>query len=167
MSVHRQVMAATEQQLVGLGHPLFSPLSGHVLALSEHPDPFFAGGTLGCGIAVEMHGHKLVAPFDGWLESVKAGGSEFVLKSDSGIRLLIAINLPLDEMPLTGTRLNYLNKTRITRGEQLAYFDLRRFKENRVAAIIVLNHKKLGAIYFSQQQVSAGSDTLLTITKKS
>ncbi|WP_342426152.1 PTS glucose transporter subunit IIA [Paenibacillus sp. FSL L8-0158] len=41
------------------------PLAGSVVELSEVPDPAFAGGFMGKGIAIKPREGKVYAPFDG------------------------------------------------------------------------------------------------------
>ena len=43
---------------------LTAPLEGKALPLSEVPDPIFAGGRLGDGVAIEPSNNTVVAPAD-------------------------------------------------------------------------------------------------------
>jgi PTS system beta-glucosides-specific IIC component len=48
------------------GHAtIASPLSGKVVPLADVPDPVFAAGATGAGIAIEPTDSRVYAPFDG------------------------------------------------------------------------------------------------------
>ncbi len=166
MSVHEQVHYVTEQELGNIGFPIFAPLSGKIIPLSKHPQTIFARGILGCGVAVELSSHKISAPFDGSIEQIKLGGTEVYLKSNNGIKLLIAIDIDPSHFPLPGLCIKKLNKQLITRGEPLIYFDLRQIPPPIIASITVLNYQQLGNIYYSQTQININSDVLFKVTAK-
>ena len=142
-----------------------SPFTGKVRSLSDHPEPFFKFGTLGPGIMVELTSHKVLAPFDGILIQVKNAGTEFILQAKNGLKLLI--NLHIDQqIDMLHTHIAQLNGSKIVKGQRLAYFDLRNLNTPLLATLILLNGHQLTPIYYSLSHVSAGIDTLLTLTKK-
>ena len=52
------VTATSDQEVL-------SPIEGKIVDLSEVPDPAFASGAMGKGIAIEPSTGRVVAPFDG------------------------------------------------------------------------------------------------------
>jgi phosphotransferase system IIA component len=142
-----------------------SPFTGKVIAMSDHPDPFFRFGTLGPGIMVQLTSHKILAPFDGTLLQVKNAGTEFILQAKNGLKILINLTIPSSQ-PITHTHIAQLNGTQITKGQRLAYFDLRELDNPMLASLILLNGHNLGTFHYSHSHVNAGADTLLTIIKK-
>jgi len=142
-----------------------SPFTGKVRPLNDHPEPFFKFGTLGPGIIVELTSHKVLAPFDGTLVQVKNAGTEFILQAKNGLKVLI--NLHIDQqVDILQTHIAQLNGSQIVKGQRLAYFDLRNLHTPLLATLILLNGHQLTPIHYSLSHVSAGIDTLLTLTKK-
>jgi phosphotransferase system IIA component len=107
----------------------------------------------------------VLAPFNGTLLQVKSGGCEFILKAKNGLKVLINLAVP-DSQTLTHTHIAQLNGSKITKGQRLAYFDLRELDTPILASLIILNGHDLGTFHYSHPQVNAGVDTLLTIIKK-
>ncbi|MDN3377349.1 MULTISPECIES: PTS glucose transporter subunit IIA [unclassified Pseudoalteromonas] len=154
-----------QQQIQTNTLSICSPFSGKVLPLSEHPEPFFSYGTVGPGIMVELTSHKILSPFDGILLQVKNAGCEFILQAKNGLKVLI--NLHLDkQLDIHHTHIAQLNGSKIAKGQRLAYFDLRDLNTPLLASLILLNGHQLKPMYFSLSHVTAGTDTLLTLTKK-
>ena len=154
-----------QRQLAANSIAICSPFSGKVVPLSEHPEPFFSYGTLGPGIMVALSNHKILAPFDGTLMQVKNAGTEFILQANNGLKVLL--NLYLDQQQhIKHTHIAQLNGSKITKGQRLAYFDLRDLNSPLLASLILLNGHQLKPIHYSLSQVTAGVDTLLTLTKK-
>jgi len=142
-----------------------SPFTGKVLVMDAHPDPFFRFGTLGPGIMVNLTSHKVLSPFDGTLLAVRNAGTEFILKAKNGLKVLINLTFP-DPQSITHTHIAQLNGSAITKGQRLAYFDLRELDSAIFASLILLNGHDLGTFHYSHSHVNAGVDTLLTIIKK-
>ncbi|WP_283710827.1 PTS sugar transporter subunit IIA [Pseudoalteromonas prydzensis] len=154
-----------QRQLTPNSIAICSPFSGKVMPLNEHPEPFFSYGTLGPGIMVALSNHKILAPFDGTLVQVKNAGTEFILQANNGLKVLL--NLQLDpQQHIKQTHIAQLNGSKVTKGQRLAYFDLRDLSSPLLACLILLNGHQLTPMHYSLSHVSAGIDTLLTITKK-
>jgi len=77
---------------------LVSPLSGRVLPLTEVPDPVFAGGLAGQGVAVEAAEGLVVAPAAGRVAAVFPGGHAFGIITADGLELLVHIGLDTVEL---------------------------------------------------------------------
>ncbi|UJX26940.1 PTS glucose transporter subunit IIA [Pseudoalteromonas sp. CF6-2] len=143
-----------------------SPFTGRVKPISEHPEAFFRFSTLGPSISVELTSHNIVAPFDGTLLQVKNAGKEYILQAKNGLKILINLHFSSLSEHINHTRIAKLNDSKISQGQRLAYFDLRELSSPMIATLCVLNSQQLGPLYYSLSQVSAGVDTLLTVTKK-
>lgn len=142
-----------------------SPFTGTVMAMEEHPEPFFRFGTLGPGVIVSLSSHKILAPFNGVLLQAKSGGCEFILKANNGLKVLINLAVP-NSQTLMHTHIAQLSDSKITKGQRLAYFDLRELDSPILASLIILNGHNVGTFHYSHPHVNAGVDTLLTIIKK-
>ncbi|MDP4982991.1 PTS glucose transporter subunit IIA [Pseudoalteromonas tunicata] len=165
-AIHRQVISANQNQLAGIGLPVFSPISGKILPLTSHPEALFSQGIMGCGLAMTLTGHKVFAPFDGSVEQIRAGGTEFILKSRQGIRMMIALSIATDYLPLPGLCFYVQEGQQFKAQDALFYADFRHVPQPIFAAITVLNHDKLGGIYYCLQQARAPQDILFHITAR-
>lgn len=83
---------------------ILSPMTGTVLALDQIPDPTFASGLLGQGVAIIPSNNKVIAPFAGEVASLFQTRHAIGLLSHSGIELLIHVGIDtvrLDGKPFT------------------------------------------------------------------
>lgn len=83
---------------------ILSPMTGTVLALDQIPDPTFASGLLGQGVAIIPSDSKVIAPFAGEVASLFQTRHAIGLLSHSGIELLIHVGIDtvrLDGKPFT------------------------------------------------------------------
>lgn len=123
---------------------LRQPVAGTVVPLSEVPDPMFAQGTMGPGVAVDPTGDTIVAPADGTVASVFPTGHAIGLALDDGTELLIHVGI--DTVSLKGdgfTTLVTAGDT-VTAGTPLLRFDASRIRAAGLSAmtpIIVLNNE--------------------------
>jgi len=145
--------------------PLLSPLNGKVSTLDEVPQLLFKHRLLGEGVAITPSGYKLLSPFDGLIEEFPATKHQIRLRANNGIRLLIQIGIGSEQLMGEGfkSRLNAGDK--ISRGQVLLEFDLRKLKQllpSIICPVTLLNSDKLLGIRAHQHQVIAGEDPALT-----
>lgn len=72
---------------------LYAPMAGRAVAISEVPDPTFAEGMLGNGIAIEPTDGKVYAPCDAAVDMMFATGHAVSLMADCGAEILIHVGL--------------------------------------------------------------------------
>jgi len=75
------------------GNKLYAPLNGKAVPITEVPDPTFAEGLLGNGIAIIPTDGKIVSPVDGTVETMFDTGHAVCLKSTTGVEILIHVGL--------------------------------------------------------------------------
>lgn len=86
------------------GIEITAPVAGKVVALEDVPDPTFAQGILGPGIAIEPTEGRIVAPADGTLvdeKKIKAAGVAGVMRpSQTAVQVIIGtkVQFVADEM---------------------------------------------------------------------
>lgn len=100
------------------GVTIFSPMKGKVVPLSQVPDPVFADGIMGNGMAIDPTEGKVFAPFDGIVSTLFPTGHAIGLSSCEGLELLIHIGM--DTVKLDG---KYFTK-KVTDGEEVKKGDL-------------------------------------------
>ena len=103
---------------------LIAPLPGWTLPLAEVPDPVFAGGMLGDGMAIDPTGSELHAPCDGELLLVAPTGHALTLRADNGAELLLHVGIDTVGLKGQGFEVQVAAGNRVRAGEPLLRFDL-------------------------------------------
>jgi PTS system beta-glucosides-specific IIC component len=145
-----------------------APLHGEVLALSEVPDPVFARGLMGAGVAIRPTNGVLRSPVDGTVTSVARARHAVGITSDDGVEVLLHVGI--DTVHLGGRNFETLvtQGQRVRVGAPLVLVDL----EALVAAgyetatpIVVTNSAAYAAVeVVAGDQVAAG-EPLLQVTR--
>lgn len=101
-----------------------APLEGWLAPLSEIPDPVFAGGMLGDGVAIDPTGSVLHAPCAGTVASLAATGHAVTLRLEGGAELLV--HLGVDTVAMGGRGFTPLvgQDQSVAAGDPLVRFDL-------------------------------------------
>ena len=73
------------------GNKIYSPVSGKAVPVTEVPDPTFAEGLLGNGIAILPTDGKIYSPVDGTVGTMFDTGHACALTSTTGVELLIHV----------------------------------------------------------------------------
>ena len=100
-----------------------SPLAGTAVALKDVPDPTFAEGILGLGMAVEPSEGKVIAPADGTVGTLFDTHHAIGLTLDNGAELLIHIGINTVELNGEGFTAHVSEGDRVSRGQTLITFD--------------------------------------------
>lgn len=124
---------------------LRQPLEGRVVGIEEVPDPTFATGIMGPGIAIEPTGDLVVAPADATVSMAFRTGHAVALTLDEGgTELLIHIGLDTVTMDGDGFEVLVSQGDKVTTGTPLVRFDLAKIAaagHPSVTPIVVLNNK--------------------------
>lgn len=104
-------------------YQVLSPIHGQPQALDTVPDPAFASGVLGKGVAILPHSGRVVAPFGGRVKSLFHSCHALALVADDGTEMLIHIGI--NTVKLDGRHFNAHVRTgdAITAGDLLLEFD--------------------------------------------
>lgn len=103
---------------------IYAPLEGEAVAITEVPDPTFAEGMLGNGIAIKPVNGKVCSPVNGTVDMMFDTGHAVSLVSDSGIEILIHVGLEtvsLEGKPFT---IHVKNGDKVSKGDLLMEADL-------------------------------------------
>lgn len=145
-----------------------APLTGNVVALTDVPDPVFAGLMLGKGIAIEPTSGEVVSPVNGTVTTVFPTGHAVGLTSDNGIEVLIHVGM--DTVSLNGKGFTQHVKAgeKVTIGQKLVTVDLEAVKAAGypiVTPIVITNTADFADVTTTQASSVTSGDDLLTIVK--
>lgn len=103
---------------------LAAPLSGTAVPLAQVPDPAFAEGQMGQGIAIEPSEGKVYAPFDATVAHVIKSKHALILEHASGVQVLIHVGI--NTVSLKGSGFTQLKNIgdKVKAGELLLEFDM-------------------------------------------
>jgi phosphocarrier protein len=147
---------------------LSAPLSGPVLTLAKVPDPVFASGAMGDGIAIDPLNDTLYSPCEAVVIHVARTGHAITLRADNGAELLL--HLGLDTVELQGVGFSMLVKegARVSNGQPLLRYDLDQVAQqckSLVSLMILTNSQDFQARPITLKSVKVG-DPLLHIVPK-
>lgn len=144
---------------------LVSPLAGHVLPLKEVPDPVFASGVLGNGIAIDPVIGELRAPCDGVVVSPHASGHALTVRADCGAEILMHIGIETVMLGGYGFAVHVKEGTRVVAGQLLTSFDIPAVAKrvpSMISMIIIANSDKFQiAESEAAQEIAFGERILL------
>ena len=107
---------------------VYAPMAGKAVPITEVPDPTFAEGMLGNGIAIEPADGKVYAPCDATVDMMFTTGHAVSLVADNGAEVLIHVGLEtvsLEGKPFT---VHVANGDKVTKGQLLIEVDLEAVK---------------------------------------
>jgi phosphocarrier protein len=147
---------------------LSAPLSGPVLTLAKVPDPVFASGAMGDGIAIDPLNDTLHAPCAGIVVHVARTGHAVTLRADNGAELLL--HLGLDTVELQGEGFSMLVKegARVSNGQPLLRYDLDKVAQqckSLVSLMILTNSQDFQARPITLKSVKVGEPLLHIIRR--
>ena len=107
---------------------IFAPMTGRAVAIAEVPDPTFAEGMLGDGIAIVPADGKVCAPCDATVEMMFPTGHAVSLTADCGAEILIHVGL--DTVTLEGKpfKVHVANGDKVKKGQLMIEVDLEAVK---------------------------------------
>ncbi|MBR6595574.1 MAG: PTS glucose transporter subunit IIA [Oscillospiraceae bacterium] len=106
----------------------YAPMAGKAVPINEVPDPTFAEGMLGNGIAIQPTEGKVYAPCDATVDMMFTTGHAVSLVADCGAEILIHVGL--ETVSLEGKPFKVLaaNGDKVKKGQLLIEVDLEAVK---------------------------------------
>lgn len=107
----------------------YAPMAGKAVPITEVPDPTFAEGMLGNGIAIIPAEGKVYAPCDATVDMMFTTGHAVSLMADCGAEVLIHVGLEtvsLEGKPFT---VHAANGDKVKKGQLLIEVDLQAIAE--------------------------------------
>ena len=103
---------------------LAAPLAGWATRLDEVPDPAFAQGLVGDGVAIDPTSSELRAPCDGVVVSVHRARHVCTLRADCGAEILLHVGIDTVELNGEGFQALVANGQRVRTGDPLLRFNV-------------------------------------------
>ena len=128
MGFFSKLFGKTETAPAFDGNKLYAPLNGKAVPITEVPDPTFAEGLLGNGIAIIPTDGKVYSPFDGSVGTMFSTGHACALTSTTGVEVLIHVGLEtvgLEGKPFT---VHVKDGDKVKKGQLLIEADLEAIK---------------------------------------
>ena len=101
-----------------------APLKGRIVPLGDVPDPMFALGMMGDGVAIEPEAGEVRAPVTGVVTSVHRRGHAVKVMTDEGAEFLVHVGLEAVALRGTGLTAVVAEGDRVSAGDLLIRFDL-------------------------------------------
>lgn len=103
---------------------IYAPVAGKAVAITEVPDPTFAEGLLGNGIAIEPTDGKVYAPCNATVDMMFETGHAVSLVSESGAEILIHVGLETVSMEGKPFTVHVHDGDKVTKGQLMLEVDL-------------------------------------------
>ncbi|SIT67598.1 glucose PTS transporter subunit IIA [Microbacterium sp. RU33B] len=126
-----------------------SPLDGVVKPLSEVPDPVFAGGVMGPGVAIEPSGDTVYAPGAGTIAAAQPTGHAFGIVLDGGVEVLIHVGIDTVNLKGEGFDVKVKAGDRVEIGTPLVTFNrdiITKAGYPLITPVIVLNAEQFSVV---------------------
>ena len=107
---------------------IYAPMAGETVELTKVPDPTFAEGLLGQGIAIQPTDGKVYAPVNGTVDTMFDTGHAVSLVSDNGIEILIHVGLETVGLNGAPFQVKCQNGQKVKKGDLLFIADLKAIK---------------------------------------
>ncbi|MGG7057255.1 beta-glucoside-specific PTS transporter subunit IIABC [Clostridium tertium] len=104
-------------------------VKGEMIPLENVKDPVFSSKTMGDGVAFVPEIGEITSPVDGTIEVAFPTGHAIGLKSDNNIEILIHVGINTVELNGECFKLLVKQGEKVTRGQKLIEFDLKKIKE--------------------------------------
>lgn len=143
---------------------LSAPADGVLVPLGDLPDPAFAQGMLGDGVAVEPANGSFVSPCNGIVVGVSDTLHAYNLLSDDGLELLLHIGIDTVELKGKGFTPKVKEGDHVRIGDPLAEVDLTVLREggySLLTPLIVTNMETVRSLSAAQGTVRCGKDWIL------
>ena len=121
---------------------LFAPIAGRAVPVTEVPDPTFAEGMLGDGIAIIPSEGKVYAPCDATVDMMFTTGHAVSLVADNGAEILIHVGLETVGLEGKPFKVHVENGQKVKKGDLMIEVDLEAVKAaglNTITPVLVCN----------------------------
>ena len=150
------------------GNHIYAPLAGQVVAITEVPDPTFAEGLLGNGVAIIPADGKVCSPVDGTVETMFDTGHAVCLKSSAGAEILIHVGLETVGLNGAPFKIHCKNGDTVKKGQLLVEADLEAIKAAGlpvITPVLVCNSDEYAAFKTNIGKAVTNADVVIELGK--
>lgn len=147
---------------------LHAPVAGLTVPITQVPDPGFAEGLLGKGVAVEPSEGKLYAPCDATVDTMFETGHAVSLVADFGAEVLIHVGLETVNLRGRYFTVHCGAGDKVKRGDLLIEFDadaLRAEGYNIITSMMVCNSGDFGTFRCVTGKNVTAADPIIELAK--
>lgn len=145
--------------------PIFAPMSGSVVDLSQVPDPIYAERMMGDGVAIVPDDGTMFSPVNGYVSVVAEDKHAFGFTTDDGLEILIHLGVD-SEIQNDCCAVHVKVNDRVQAGDMIAEFNLAELKKrdiNTITPIIICGGLEGKKIEPATGHVQAGSGAVMTV----
>lgn len=145
---------------------ILSPVSGVATTLDTLSNSLFSQRMFGEGVAIEVSGYQVFAPFDAKVIDFPATGHRIRLKNKHGVKLQIQCGMVSEFFYGEGFKRKVKSGQFVKQGQLLLEFDMRKLRQTLDATaftVTVLNSDKLKGVLIKAGRITALEDTLLSL----
>lgn len=147
---------------------LYAPIAGKAVPLSQVPDPTFAEGMLGNGIAIEPTDGKVCAPCDATVDMMFTTGHAVSLVTDFGAEVLIHVGLETVSLEGKCFTIHVQNGQKVKKGDLLMEADLAGIKAAglpTITPVVVCNTDEFPTFNVSTGDTVTNADVVIALAK--
>ena len=147
---------------------VYAPMAGKAVDISEVPDPTFAQGLLGEGIAIIPSDGKVYAPCNATVDSMFDTGHAISLMADNGAEILIHVGLETVSLGGKCFRVHVKNGQKVKKGQLMYEADLEGIKAaglNTITPVLVCNPDNFSAVKGITGNEVTNSDAVIELSK--
>lgn len=150
--------------------PVFSPLGGAVVPLSEAPDARISGGILGKGLAIRPSTGAVAAPFDASIVAIDPTHRSIALRHTQGLEVLIQTGVTAGRPSGRPFNLTVSTGQKVRAGDLLIEFDdveINAAGSDGITRVTVLNGTQYPEIMpLASGQISQGEALFMALARK-
>ena len=148
--------------------PIYAPIAGEAVPVSQVPDPTFAEGMLGNGIAIEPTEGKVYAPCDATVDTMFSTGHAVSLVADNGAEILIHVGLETVGLGGKGFTVHVQNGQKVKKGELMIEVDLESVKAaglNTITPVLICNSDEYSTFDTHTGMAVTNADPVIRLKK--
>ncbi len=145
-------------------------MNGEIIKMEEVPDEVFSAKMMGDGYAVKPNGDGTIySPCDGKVVSVFKTKHAYIIRSNSGLELIVHIGL--DSVKLKGEGFDVLVKDgdEVKAGQPISKVDIKLFEDagiSMISPVVITNMDKVESFTINAGHAIAGDTALKYELKK-
>ena len=147
---------------------LYAPMAGAAVPVTEVPDPTFAEGLLGDGIAIIPTDGKVYAPCDATVEMMFTTGHAVSLSNAAGAEILIHVGLETVGLEGKPFKVHVASGDKVKKGQLLMEADLDAIKAaglNTITPMLVCNTDEFSTFNKTTGKDVTNADVVIEIGK--